>query len=149
MRSCIKQINEAGACQILIWKTASWSTPPRFYYLTRNTFCWCLDFSLKNNFCQHWQQLNEQNAVTIEDWGECSVASIVPTGSYPSVCAYRHTQASMQIYCNLYANLKATKNDRCQKEGPCFSTVFVIHIKTMIEQIILYSVIWWAYFPTG
>lgn len=36
----------------------------------------------------NWKQLNEQNAVTVEDSGKCSVAIIVPNSSYPSVYAY-------------------------------------------------------------
>lgn len=45
----------------------------------------------------NWKQLNEQNAVTIEDSGKCSLC---PTGSHPSVYACRHTnmQASLKIY---------------------------------------------------
>lgn len=98
----------------------------------------------------NWKQLNEQNAVTTEDSGKCSVAIILPNRLLSlCICIQTHMRASLKIYSKFYVKNPQKPPAGHQKERPCFSTDFVINIKTMIEQKNSYLVIWRAYFPAG
>lgn len=76
----------------------------------------------------------KKNALTTEDSGKYSVENIVPTVSYSSVYAYG---GIFKLLCmTLPVSIKSHKNDSHQKEGQRFCIIFVINIKTMIEQIL-------------